>query len=520
MPRREPHRGNRQLLAEIYDLRATMTLVPLDISKELFRNQPKEQLKKGSFALDLKNVLVTEAGAHVDMPGFSQFSQVSAAPFSQIGINGIYPFKNRAVITGETGQIYALSSVGALLKLSTLVEGTDGPLEGVSRPSFCDDGDFVYIADGGGAKRWDGSSSTVEYLGGSPPDFLDIVFLDHYIIGLQPNSQTMVFAGPTADDRADVDASNAFEAEGLPDNGLKLAVTNRQLFCFGKESTEIFFNFGDSVVPFQRPSDGFLESGVGRARCSVVAADNTLFWMDQEQRFVKLEGRTPRMISGEIAKELKRLSVVADCWGAFVEIDGHFYVQWVFPHEGVAYRYNILTGGWGTREAFGTEWEAPKMNSYAYIPPWQKHLVGHKDYGIVYEMNFDSKSELAHAGDFSTTPPTFESRTMRRVIRRRFTHDTDNLKKSAFYQLNLQRGNGSSDESETEPFIEMRVKDDEKPWTSWVQVGLGRKGDNEKIVKVTDLAGIYSARELEIACQADVPFSLNSLHENFEVLGR
>lgn len=489
-----------------------MSLVELDISKGLYSNQPKEQTKKTPYASKLHNLFTTEAGAQVDLPGFAAFGQVLSTPFSQIPINGLYGFKNRLVAVNTSGQIYSFNETGAYNKLTTNTESTNGPLQGQLRPSFCDDGSYVYIANGEEAKRWDGSAGLVTHLGGTPPQLVDIVLLDNYLIGLLPNSQRMEFAGPAAADRAAWDSSNFFEAEGLSDEGKKLAVANRQLFCFGEESTEVFFNFGDDTTPFQRMADGFIESGVGTARFSVVKYDNTLYWFDHERRFVRLEGRTPKMISGPIAKELKNLGVVSDCWGEALELQGDFYIQWKFPNEGKGFLYNVLTSEWSTHDL--------GWNCIGYQKRWKRHFAGSASYGLVRELSFDTQQDMPHAGDFAETPPEFETNTIQREMRRLFTHGTGREKRSRYYRLDLERGHGSQVSSDVEPFLEMRVNDDKKGWTKFVKVGLGRIGDSEESIMVTELAGRYRTRELHMRCQAEVPFSLNGLHEFVEGLPR
>lgn len=476
-----------------------MPIVPIDISKGLYENVNAFELGNTGHAAVLKNFLVNEAGTNVSRPGLCDFAYTHAYPVE--GLHYCASANRLIVVTNDLRRFYSITSAGVATSVTADV------LAGTGRPVFAEDGSYLAVAGGGALQRWSGSGNFGAFPSAgddNPPEesthivYLDGYWLNHEITG---DMQQIYFAGPTSTLRTQWDASSDMvSAEGLPDGVSALAVLFRELYAFGVNSTEIFQNFGDSVSPFSRTF--FIDKGIIAAH-SVVQADNTLWWLDSDRRFVRMEGRTPIMISEAIDSTIRGLSTVSDCWGAKIDIGGFYLIVWSFPTEQRTFAYDYKSKTWSEWQTFAdSDWSLFRMNAYAYSRTWDKHLIGDTVTGNVFELSFDNHSD----GD-----------DLRKCLRRTgiINHQTFTRKRNIYYEFDIKRGVGTS--GQTEPTLELRVKDDDKSWSDPIEFELGYTGEFLHSVRV-HVGGIYRQRQIEFSISDEVECRISALRENFEVM--
>lgn len=467
-----------------------MPLVPIPIGKGVYANVDSTSVKTPEAATVLKNLVIDDAGANIDRPA------LSSTPFGQTGAaSGIigaqyFPVSDTTVLVDIARRIWSMDSSG----VTTDITGAS-ILGGTGRPMFASDGTYLAIAGGGAPQRWSGTGTT-EIMPGSPPDTDDISYLDGYWIARVLNSPEFRYAGPTPVARETWSSGDFFEAEGLPDNVVTQAVLIRELYAFGNESTEIFQNFGASQ-PFSRTF--FIDTGISAAR-SVVKWDNSLGWLDDEKKIVRMEGRTPVHISAPIQSVLDGYDTVDDCWAANIRVGGYYFAVWVFPTAETAWAMNQKTREWSEWDGFtGPNQQRFPMHAHAYVKEWSKNLVGDPYTGVVRELSFDHKVD--------------GSQVLRRLRRMRYTHGSGQRKRSNFYLFDVKRGVGTS--GGVEPVFEIRVNDDGKGWSNWKQVPLGLPGTTQSPTRVR-MGGIYRERQLEIQATEPYAFSLVSIQESID----
>lgn len=463
-----------------------MALIKIPIDQGAFKNVDPFEGGDLGHAAELKNMLINDAGTNVSRPGLLNFSTLGDGSSP---VTGLATFMNKLVAVTEDRSIYQISTTGASLDI------TGTALEAGSRPIFDNDGTYLAIAGGGAPKRWIGSGDT-ELMPGSPEDCTHINYLDGYWILHLINDQEFRWAGPTSAARDAWNTANFFSAEGLPDKVRSQAVLLREFYSFGDESTEIFFNYGDSSVPFKRTF--FIDTGIGAPR-SVVKADNTLWWFDNRRRIVKLEGRTPTFISTPYDKVFRQLNVVGDCFGSVIDIDGFYLIVWTFPSEERVFVFDYKKNYWSEWDGF-VNGQTSSMEFNSYVGYQNRHYVGSRTEGKVYELKFDAKTDV---GDTL------------RCIRRTgsITHGTQARKRSNYYLMNVEMGMGA--QGGVEPKMQVRVKDDGNPWSPPVFIDLGNIGDPQEPIRI-DLRGIYRRRQLEVSVTDAVSFKINSIEEEVE----
>ncbi|KKL66623.1 hypothetical protein LCGC14_2143130, partial [marine sediment metagenome] len=167
-------------------------------------------------------------------------------------------------------------------------------------------------------------------------------------------------------------ATDIATAEGDPDRLVALISNRRELWLFGAETIEIWYNSGNADFPFSRFEGGFLERGCAAA-FSIAEDDNSIFWLAEDRIFYRAEGYTPQRISQHgIEEALRKYKVVSDACAFIYTMGGHKFYVCTFAAEDATWVYDITTGLWHERRSDGMgRWRVS-----VYADAFGKHLVG------------------------------------------------------------------------------------------------------------------------------------------------
>lgn len=468
-----------------------MAFVDVAINEGLFSSVSEFELQNSPKASILSNLLINDAGSNQTRPGLGPESGFATLGAKAIGATY---FQGRAIFVTEERDVWALSSDGTTENI------TGAKLGGDRRPFFATDGRILAIAGGGKPIQYLGGGTT-ELMPGNAPTCSHMLYLDGYWIANMLGTGEFAFAGPTRDLRETWNALDFATAEALPDSINAIATSIRELHIFGPESVEIFQNYGEEDVPFVRIFT--LDNGLV-APYSVINANNTLFWLDSNRRFVESRQRTPVFISNEIHSEIQAMTVVSDCYGYKIDYKDQFLLVWVFPTERKSYWYNYKTQQCGRFESFVSDTDVTfRLNAYAYDKDTNTHYVADNTSAKIFKFS----DAYLHDGD----------QPIRRIRRTGvITHGTFVRKQSNRYRIWVKRGMGALDT--TEPYLLIRFRDDGKPWSAFRRVGLGKIGQMESYVEIS-YREIYRARQIEIVCTDAVGLWINRIQEDVEVLG-
>jgi hypothetical protein len=293
--------------------------------------------------------------------------------------------------------------------------------------SFAASEGWLYMANGGRILAWNGDVAVKAMDAGAPMDFCDhVAYLDGYILGNYVNTQTFYYTNLLTETNTTPATWNfvGINAEGSPDPLFSLKVGWREIMLFGFNSTEIWYNSGDTI-PFARLEGSFIEQGC-IARYSPAMADNTWMWLNHERQVIRLEGRTPQVISQPIDNYLKDFAKVDDAIGTIV--DGFYVLS--FPYADYTLAYNLKTKSW----SIWAKWE-PEKAGYnrwlgqlsVFVPEWNVHIVAGRTGGMLYVYD---KSLMTDNGEL-----------IRTVYRSaHFDHGTLKRKRSKRLYLRVKRG--------------------------------------------------------------------------------
>jgi len=274
-------------------------------------------------------------------PGLTLLSTVGTGP-----IRGLWTFNGVGYVVSGLS-LYSISSSYVATFLGT-VSGT-GPV------SMADNGTQLFIACGGPSYIY--NSLTNVFVQITDPDFpgaLTVGYLDGYFVFIQPNSQkvwvTALLEG------TDINPLDFASAEGSPDNLVSMIVDHREVWLYGTNSVEVWYDAGNADFPLQRIQGAYNEIGCA-ATFSVAKLDNGLFWLGADARgqgiVYRANGYTGQRISTHaIEYAIAQYPIISDAVAYTYQQEGHAFYVLTFPSANATWVYDVSTQAWHERAAF------------------------------------------------------------------------------------------------------------------------------------------------------------------------
>jgi len=230
-----------------------------------------------------------------------------------------------------------------------------GDVTGTGPVSIADNGIQLFIACNPDAFIYNMSTEVFEQITDVDfPGAITVSYLDGYFVFNEPNSQrfwiTAIFDG------TNIDALDFASAEGSPDDLSSIIVDHRELWLFGTNSIEVWYDSGGADFPFTRIQGAFNEIGCA-APYSVAKLDNGLFWLGSDARgrgiVYRANGYTGQRISTHgVEWQIQQYADISDAIGYTYQQDGHAFYVLVFPTAKTTWVYDVATGAWHERASW------------------------------------------------------------------------------------------------------------------------------------------------------------------------
>ncbi len=319
-------------------------------------------------------------------------------------------------------------------------------------------------------------------------DFINpsgLTWQDGYFIVTEKNTQRFWISG--LNDGTSWDALEYATAEGLPDDAEAIISDHRELWIYGSQSTEVFYNAGSPDFPFSRIQGSFQNIGIGAA-ASIAQLDNTLFWLDNWLTVRRAQGYTPVVVSSpQIDYQISLYDMVSDAIAFSYVHEGHAFYVLTFPSADRTWVYDVVTGFWHRRSSFPNDPEGRwRANCYALFN--NQHLVGDFQHGKIYELDHKTYTD-----DGKTIKAVRTARAVNVDGRTMFFNE---------FEVKIQSGVGTVRGAGSDPQIMLQWSDDgghtwsNEHWRSMGKIGeynkrarwirLGRSRDRIFKVMITD----------------------------------
>jgi hypothetical protein len=269
-------------------------------------------------------------------PGIHSWVTLPAGPVRGMGVHkgALY------VVAGST--LYSVSSVGTVIPIGA-VSGGD-PVRMASNSTQ------LVVVSWPNGYIYDGTLAPITDVDFTSRGASDVGMVDNFAIYVTRGSQRW-FASDL-DNASSIGNLSYADAIGGPDNLNSVLIDHRQIFLFGDETVEIWYNAGgDPDFPFLREQNGFIEVGCAAAG-SPAKADNTVFWLDNHRVARRLNDYTPARISTHaIEQEWSEYATVSDATGFTFVHEGHWFYVLTFPSADATWVYDIATNEWHERSS-------------------------------------------------------------------------------------------------------------------------------------------------------------------------
>jgi len=274
-------------------------------------------------------------------PGLDLLVTVGTGP-----IRGLWTFNGVGYVVSGT-ELYSLTTAYVATLLGTVV-GT-GPV------SMSDNGTQLFIAANGPGYIY--NSSTAVFAQITDVDFAGasiVGYLDGYFVFIQPDSQ--IFWVTQLLDGSSVDPLDFASAEGSPDGVVSMIVDHGQIWLFGTNSVEVWYDSGAADFPMTRIQGAFNEIGCAAA-FSVAKLDNGIFWLGADARgqgiVYRANGYTGTRISTHaIEFAIAQYGNISDAIAYTYQQEGHAFYVLTFPTGNATWVYDVSTQAWHERAGF------------------------------------------------------------------------------------------------------------------------------------------------------------------------
>jgi hypothetical protein len=314
-------------------------------------------------------------------PGLNFLQTVGTGP-----IRGLWAHQTNGsdffVVSGNG--FYKLTGLNATPTLLGAVAGT-GPV------SIADNGTQLFIAANGPSYIYNEVTNVFAQI--TDPDFagaVTVAYLDGYFVFNQPNSQ-IIWVTQLLDGTS-VDPLDFASAEGSPDGVVGLIADHRELWVFGTDSVEVWYDSGAADFPLQRIQGAFNEIGCVSAY-TIAKMDNGLFWLGTDARgqgiVYRANGYTGVRISTHaIEYAIAQYGNISDAIAYTYQQEGHAFYVLTFPSGNATWVYDVATQAWHERAGFDNG-EFMRHRSNCQCNFGGNIIVGDFENGNIYTFDLD-----------------------------------------------------------------------------------------------------------------------------------
>jgi hypothetical protein len=295
-----------------------------------------------------------------------------------------------------------------------------------------------------------------------------VAYLDGYFVFNTPGSNRLYVSNLL--DGTTINPLAWANADGSPDLVQTIAVINGELWIFGTNSIEVWYNAGTTPFPFAPIQGSFNETGCA-AIDSVATLDNSLFWLGKDNRgqgvVYRSNGyRADRVSTHAVERQIQRYSDLSDAIAFTYQQDGHAFYVITFPTGNATWVYDVSTQAWHERGAWdGVNFNRHIANCQAFYQ--DETYVGCTD-GKVNILSTDVYTE-----------PDVECKWLRSW--RALPPGQNNLKRTAHHSLQIDCETGN--DATGERLVSLRWSDDGgHTYNTERTASLGAFGDYSKRV--------------------------------------
>ena len=332
--------------------------------------------------------IVPEAGKEPGFlnraPGLNLLSTVGTGP-----VRGLWAFSSSdstAFVVSGT-ELYKITTS----YVATLI----GTVAGTGPVSLADNGTQLFIAANGPSYIYNNTTNVFGQITDLDfPGAATVCYLDGYFVFNEPNSQLMWVTQLL--DGTSIDPLEFVSTEGSPDGLLAVTSNFREVWAFGTNSIEVWYDSGATDFPLQRIQGAFNELGCA-APFSVAKMDNGIFWLGRDRRGQGIVYRANgysgvRISTHAVEWQIQQYADLSDAIAYTYQQDGHSFYVLIFPSANTTWVYDAATQAWHERAGFDNG-QFTRHRSNCQMAFNNKIVVGDFENGNIYAFDLDDYSD-------------------------------------------------------------------------------------------------------------------------------
>lgn len=328
-----------------------------------------------------------------------------------------------------------------------------------------------------------------------------LTFFDSYFVYNTPNASTMF--STASNDGSTISALDVATAEGRSDKLVAVINDKRELWAFGEDTVEIWYNAANTTgFPFSRREGAFLDLGCAAA-LSVIQFNNSLVWLDRRGFILMADGYGAKVISSEaISKEIRSYAETSDAWAFQFTDRGNLFYVITFPTAKKTWAYNAANGTWCEMAYWtGSEFEHHLANCHLRFN--QSDLVGDRKSGKIYVLDANTYKD--------------GSDTIHRLRSTQFINQEFHQFGVNCLEVHLESGKALSTGTGSDPQIMMRYSNDGGyVWSYEMARSMGKIGEYSKRVRWNRLG---TAREWLFEFRITDPIGFSIIDASLDLEG-
>jgi hypothetical protein len=359
------------------------------------------------------------------------------------------------------------------------------------------------------------SSQTGYYIEGfklrqiTDTDFISassVTFQDGYFIVTEKDTGKIWVSGLY--DATSWDSLDFATAESKPDYATRVLSSQRELWIFGEETIEPYYNSGNADFPFERIAGSTMPIGVV-APASVAEHRGVFYWLSNTLQVMKNTGYLHTPISTTtIDYQIASYITVSDAIGYIFNMEGHAFYVLIFPTVNVTWVHDITTGYWFEWESYNTResripWSRHRSNCHTNC--WGKEFVGDYETGSIYYLSMNTYTDNGH--------------TIRRIRSSQYTSANNHNVIYHRLALDFETGVGLAGNGQgSEPTVLLDWSNDGgHTWSNNYSSSIGKVGEYESRAYWTRL-GMARSRVFRVTMSDPVKPVIMGAYADMEVL--
>ena len=301
----------------------------------------------------------------IGTPGLAYFSELPTFP-----VKGLHQNGERMFAVTPT-KLYEVFKNGSFTEL--------GDVNLIGHVVMEDNGTQLVMVDGLKGYYYDANTSLVQEItadGFYPAS--SVTYQDGYFL-FDRKGTGQFFVSNLLD--VSFDPLDFATAEGQPDPLIRVLSDHREVFMFGTETIEVWYNSGAADFPFERNQGAFIEKGCG-ARYTVAKQNNTVYFVGSDLMVYQMTGYTPMRISTHAVEKTLKDTDLSSAFAYTYQEDGHLFYVLTIPSRNLTWCYDISTGSWHIRKSY--QFGRHQSNNAVFFD--SKTLVGDFQNGRIYQL--------------------------------------------------------------------------------------------------------------------------------------